>query len=1383
MSNIRELYQEKKYEEISSLARNIELKNCKDESEVNRIAESYKRIGNLEEASKWFKRLTELNPIGESYRCLLEVTLKLCNADDVNRILSEMKEKNLTPDCYYAARYELAEARGASEQEKHDILDEMAREYKIPYYMIALANSNIRLNTPKEAAKILRKVIRLFDGEKCADYAIELGNAISEGKEKEFVDHNNYDGEGLFGKIEWTDKVIVSDRENLSDKEDDEKFTPDLSIMYAQKEDKKDTKKSSSKSLLETLGLKEGDTAGKKVDKDGDKEDKPKCIENAFKGIVGFKELKDNLSAFYVYKQVEQMRKKKGLGEDKVTNFAIKGVIGGGTSTAAQIVTSVLHSMGIVANSEMVVVGYNDIVGKTSEETFENVNELFQNASGYAIHIDHIEDFYESGPSAGMEAIDIIDKAMQSEGMNSIVIVSGSGEKYDNLLKEKNRFAKRFEPSFRTVLKPFKVDELRQLIDSIAHEMGFCIAEAEDGNLKKIISKRMKEQDFEYLNTLKDMIGGASVKLAKRIEKKKIRKEEDYCTLFDRDFDNSSDKSENNIVELVKQLDNMVGLKEVKEEVNKIISAVQVKALEKKYNKDLESGYGNLNLLFVGNPGTGKTTVARIIAEIYRELGVLSKGHLVEVKRSDLVADYVGGTAKLTNAKINEALGGVLFIDEAYDLWHDANDNYGQESINALVDAMEKNRDNLMIIMAGYEKDMDNMIQNANDGLASRMKTKVHFADYSVDEMCIIFRQMLTDKDKRIDAGIELNIYELLDSKSKEQNFGNARGVRNIVEAVISNQAVRIQEKNLAGEKLDRSDFKVIRKEDLNLPTDGTTVKKPKELDELLNDLESMTGLHAVKEKVKELVNQAKLNKRKRDNGLKESGIGSLHLVFQGGPGTGKTTVARMIGEIYKCLGLLSSGHTVETDYSDLVGEAVGTTAPKTKAKIKEALGGVLFIDEAYTLSDNSSYGKEAIDTLLKEMEDKRNDLMVIIAGYSEKMDEFINSNEGLKSRFKTKIDFEDYSPQEMLEIFKKIASKAGNILYPAVEKKALAYFELKSKEKGFGNARGVRNTFEDLILKLSNRVSTYAEEDISDAVLMTITEEDFDSLAPDLNVDKEKSVDELLEELNGLIGLRAVKSEVKALIDLERNNIERKKLGLKTVNAGALHMIFQGAAGTGKTTVARIIGKLYKGLGLLSIGHTIETSRGDLVAGYVGQTAIQTKKIIEKAIGGVLFIDEAYTLVENGGSGGSNFGQEAIDTLLKEMEDHRDDFMVIVAGYKEPMQRFIDSNEGLNSRFKTKLDFEDYTSEELLQILKNSMAKSDLVMSEETEKLAIKYFDKKINEKNFENARGARNTLDELIKKQTSRLAQMQNKTKNDYQSITDEDFYSLDQTLKEEK
>lgn len=126
---------------------------------------------------------------------------------------------------------------------------------------------------------------------------------------------------------------------------------------------------------------------------------------------------------------------------------------------------------------------------------------------------------------------------------------------------------------------------------------------------------------------------------------------------------------------------------------------------------------------------------------------------------------------------------------------------------------------------------------------------------------------------------------------------------------------------------------------------------------------------------------------------------------------------------------------------------------------------------------------------------------------------------------------------------------------------------------------------------------------------------------------------------------------------------------------------------------------------------------------------------------------------------------------------------MVIVAGYKEPMQRFIDSNEGLNSRFKTKLDFEDYTSEELLQILKNSMAKSDLVMSEETEKLAIKYFDKKINEKNFGNARGARNTLDELIKKQTSRLAQMQNKTKNDYQSITDEDFYSLDQTLKEEK
>ena len=436
--------------------------------------------------------------------------------------------------------------------------------------------------------------------------------------------------------------------------------------------------------------------------------------------------------------------------------------------------------------------------------------------------------------------------------------------------------------------------------------------------------------------------------------------------------------------------------------------------------------------------------------------------------------------------------------------------------------------------------------------------------------------ETIKKKGKRLDTGVDKKVQELISVKSKEQNFGNARGVRNLVEAVLAMQAVRIQEKNLTGEKLDESDFMIIRAEDINVPEDGS-VPKTKSVEELLEDLNKLTGLEAVKRKVNELVNLAKSNKERQERGLIVASSGSLHLVFQGGPGTGKTTVARIIGEIYKGLGLLKTGQTIETDASGLIGTAVGVSAENTKNAIQRALGGILFVDEAYALLNEGTkaYGQEVIDTLLKGMEDHRDDLMVIVAGYPEPMDKFIASNDGLKSRLKTRIDFEDYSPEEMLEIFKKTVSSSGMILASGVERMALAYFGIKSKEQGFGNARGVRNTFEDLKEKQGSRVSALDFSTLSDQDLQTISKEDFEALSPELGkIKKEKTVDELLEELNGLTGLGSVKEEINQLIVIEKNNQERRKLGMKTVSGGALHMVFQGSAGTGKTRIIQLLKK-----------------------------------------------------------------------------------------------------------------------------------------------------------------------------------------------------------------
>lgn len=527
------------------------------------------------------------------------------------------------------------------------------------------------------------------------------------------------------------------------------------------------------------------------------------------------------------------------------------------------------------------------------------------------------------------------------------------------------------------------------------------------------------------------------------------------------------------------------------------------------------------------------------------------------------------------------------------------------------------------------------------------------------------------------------------------------------------------------------------------------------ELKKALDDLDALVGLEGVKAEVRRIMNKEKIDAARRAQGLPVAPR-SLHMLFTGNPGTGKTTVARIVARIFRALGVVEKGQLVETDRSGLVGGYMGETAKKTAAKCDEARGGILFVDEAYQLctSDSDDYGREAVATLLKRMEDDRGRMIVIAAGYTDEMRDFLRSNSGLESRFGIRIEFADYTAGELAKIFRSMAAKNGYRLSAGLEDSLDSTIErlTRRRDRTFGNARFVRQLFEDATGRQADRLAESGADLSVDAVAtllpadLGLGEKEADVRAP--------TIEEVLAELDSLTGMKDVKEEVRRLVATCRANRMREAQGVEAAPM-SYNFVFTGNPGTGKTTVARVLAKAFRALGILERGHLVETDRSGLVAAYAGQTALKTNKLIDSAVGGILFIDEAYTL--NQGQN-DTYGSEAVATLLKRMEDERGRMAVVIAGYRDEMKRFFESNSGLESRFGRELFFPDFSASEMGEIFRQTAKKNRYVLSPDVDRWLNAFIAVRTEKKdrNFGNGRWVRSLFEKTVERQSLRVVDL---------------------------
>lgn len=492
---------------------------------------------------------------------------------------------------------------------------------------------------------------------------------------------------------------------------------------------------------------------------------------------------------------------------------------------------------------------------------------------------------------------------------------------------------------------------------------------------------------------------------------------------------------------ILKRLDELVGMNEVRTALEDLYyqSPLQTKG----------SARRRMHMAFEGNPGTGKSTVAQMMADLLYQMGVIKKAKLTVKKPVDFISPHPGQTAIQTREICQSALDGVLFIDEAYSFirGNGASAATAQECIDTLIHEMEQRSDRLVVIFAGYTKPIEELL-NANKGLRSRVPHIIHFRDFTDQELLQIFLRMAAKEGMTVAEEAMQALEERLAFERTMENFGNARSVENVFQWVLGSWNRTPNESNIITEAHIRA----------TMPQGQSS------------DISNMISLGEMKQQLQELESRVRYIRVISEKGMRVPPI-NLHMLFVGNPGTGKTTVAKVIAEDFYKIGILKSNKCISVGAMDIIGDYDHAVENMTKY-INQAIGGVLFIDEAYALTSYASrmVGAEVITVLLTAMEDHKQDLVVIFAGYERLMRNFLAANKGLASRIGSTFYFPDYSPDELTEMFLRKMQGFGYIVTEEVPARVWEVMEYFHVIDDFGNGRFVDMLMDQTITKRSLR-------------------------------------------------------------------------------------------------------------------------------------------------------------------------------------------------------------------------------------------------------------------------------------------------------------------------